>query len=388
VRLPLRLDSWQSRDSVLAAAFAAIALIPAFGQYGLVLGELPERPSDSWRVVLVLAQTLPLAGRRTAPVLCLGVVGAAFALDQCLAYPPSPAGLGVLFALYSVGAHQRRGRIAAASVSAAAYVCLSVVLTNLGSPERPWDLATFGFVLAAAWGVGDFVRTRGAAAQSRAELQARAAVFDERARLARELHDVVSHHVTGMVVQADAAAFLLPVGEQAVRGQLAGIAGAGRGALDDLRRLLDVLGTEAQSGAPQPGSLTDLTAGARRTGQSVELHEHGAPHGPAEPRLAVYRVVQEGLTNARKHASGAAVRVTVRWGTATTRVQVITVPAPGTTETGPAAPGSGRGLAGLRDRVERLGGDLHAAPAAGGGFVLEATIPFDPSEPDEDEDDA
>jgi signal transduction histidine kinase len=294
----------------------------------------------------------------------------------------------VLFALYSVGAHQRRGRIAVASVSVAAYVCLSVVLTDLGSPERPWDLTTFGFVLAAAWGLGDLVRTRGTAARSSAELQARAAVFDERARLARELHDIVSHHVTGMVVQADAAAFLLPDGEQAVRSQLAGIAGAGRGALDDLRRLLDVLGTEGQSGAPQPGPLTDLTAGARRTGQSVELHEHGAPHGPAELRLAVYRVVQEGLTNARKHAPGAAVRVTTRWGAASTRVQVITVPVPGTTQAGPAAPGSGRGLAGLRDRVERLGGDLTAAPAAGGGFALEATIPFDPSQHDEDEDDA
>jgi signal transduction histidine kinase len=118
------------------------------------------------------------------------------------------------------------------------------------------------------------------------------------------------------------------------------------------------------------------------------LHEHGAPHGPDELRLAVYRVVQEGLTNVRKHAPGAAVRVTVRWGAASVRVQVINVPAPGTTETGPAAAGSGRGLAGLRDRVERLGGDLHAAPAAGGGFVLEATIPFDPSQHDEDEDDA
>jgi signal transduction histidine kinase len=118
------------------------------------------------------------------------------------------------------------------------------------------------------------------------------------------------------------------------------------------------------------------------------LHEHGTPHGPDEPRLAVYRLVQEGLTNARKHAPGAPVRVTVRWGVASVRVQVITAAAPGTTETGPVAPGSGRGLAGLRDRVERLGGDLHAAPAAGGGFVLQATIPLNPSQHDEDEDDA
>ena len=375
MRLPFRLVSRQDRDFVLAAAFTVIALIPALDQYGLILGGLPVRAGGGWRVVLILAQALPLAGRRRFPVLCLGVVGAAFALYQCLGYAPSPAGLGVLLALYSAGAHQRRRRITVASLSVAAYACLAVVLSVLGSPEKPWELATFALVLAAPWGVGDFLRIRAAAARSSAELGARAAVFDERARLARELHDVVSHHVTGMVVQADAAAYLLPDGEQAVRGQLAGIAGAGRSALDDLRRLLDVLGS-GERGEGLAGSLSDLAAGARRSGQRVELQEHGTPHGPDELRLAVYRIVQEGLTNARKHAAGAAVRVTVRWAADGVRVRVTSGPVAGGTQAGPAAPGSGRGLAGLRERVERLGGDLHAAPSEAGGFVLAAAFPL------------
>lgn len=365
------------RDAAVAAAFAAVSLIPAFGPYGVVLGDLPTRDDDAWRVVLILGQTLPLALRRRFPAACLALVGVSFALFQALAYGPSPAGLGMLFALYSAGAYQRRRRTLMAAAVVVAFGGLAVVLTALGSPERPWQLATFGLVLAAAWGVGELVRARAEASRTRAELAARTAVLEERARLAGELHDVVSHHVTGMIVQADAAAFLVPGDGPAVRRQLAGISGAGRQALDDLRRLLDVLSPDGPAGGPPAGTIADLVDTARDTGLDVELAVDGTARGPDELHLTAYRVVQEGLTNARKHAPGAAVRVSVRWTGRDVRLVVASSAPPSVAP--PGAPSSGRGLHGLRARAERLGGTVRAEPTEAGGFVLEASLPLDPS---------
>jgi signal transduction histidine kinase len=140
-----------------------------------------------------------------------------------------------------------------------------------------------------------------------------------------------------------------------------------------------VLGPYAWTAGPTIGAIPDLVAAARKAGLDVELAEHGEAHGPDELRLAVYRVVQEGLTNARKHAWGAAVRVTVRWAAAHVRLVVATSAAGVMAGAGPRTPGSGRGLAGLRARVERLGGELRAAPTNAGGFVLEASLPLDPA---------
>jgi len=359
-------------DAAAAAALAAVALLPALRAYGVVLGELPTVPSDALHLVLVFAQTLPLAARRRAPAAVLAVVGLAFALDQALAYPPSPAGLGVLVALYSAGAHQRRSRAITVSVAAVAYIALAVVLTQLGSRERPWEFATFALVLAAAWAAGDIVRLRAASALAAAERRARDAVTHERARLARELHDVVSHHVTGMVVQADAAAFVAS-DDSPLRQQWESIAAGGRRALTDLRGLLDVLGTDAAT-SPSIGPLHDLVDDARRRGQHVTLHEEGTPTGPDELRLAVHRLVQEALTNALKHSPGGATDIAVRWGEVEVHARIVTRPA-----TLPVprrvVPGSGRGLAGLRERVRRLGGTLHAGPEPDGRFVMEASIP-------------
>nr|WP_240977876.1 histidine kinase [Planctomonas sp. JC2975] len=361
-------------DSLGAVALAVISLVPALRSYGLALGELASRPADPLHIVLILAQTLPLAARRIAPGWVLGVVGLAFALDQCLGYPASPAGLGMLFALYSAAAHLSRHRGLAITISVVAYVALAAALTWLGSREQPWDFATFALVLAAAWGVGDVVRLQMAAARTRADRAAHDAVSDERARLAGELHDVVSHHVTGMVVQADSAAFLLPADETVVRRQLESIADGGRRALADLRQLLDVLGPEGAATSPAIGDLRDLVSDAQRAGQPVVLHESGDPVGTDELRLAVYRIVQEGLTNALKHAAGASTEVRVDWGPSEVHVRLVTQ-AVGQASDGPVAPGSGRGLAGLGERVRRLDGRLRADADPSGAFVLEAVIP-------------
>lgn len=364
------------RDGLGAAVFAAVSSVPALQPYGVVLGELPVRDADAAHAVLVLAQTLPLALRRSAPASVLAVIGVAFALDQAFAYPASPAGLGVLFALYSAAAHQRRGRALSIGLGALAYAVLAVVLIRLGSREDAWGFVTFLPVLAAAWGIGELVRLGAAAARTRAQDAAHAAVAGERTRLAAELHDVVSHHVTGMVVQADAAAFLLPPDEARVREQLASIADHGRRALVDLRQLLDVLGNDAVPTGPAIGALADLVADALAAGQPVAFDEVGTPSPVDEIRLAVYRIAQEGLTNARKHAPGARTELRVSWGGPEVRIVVAT--AAETASAAPAAaavPGSGRGLDGLAERVRRLGGRFEAGPDDRGRFVLSAGIP-------------
>jgi signal transduction histidine kinase len=361
------------RDGLGAAAFAAVSLIPALQPYGVVLGELPVRDADAVHTVLVLAQTLPLALRRRAPASVLAVVGVAFGLDQSFGYPASPAGLGVLFALYSAAVHQRHGRALSIGLGVVAYAALAVALVRLGSHEDAWGFITFFPVLAAAWGIGELVRLGASAARTRAQVAARTAVADERARLAAELHDVVSHHVTGMVVQADAAAFLLPPDEVRVREQLASIGDHGRRALVDLRQLLDVLGTETAPTTPAVRALAELVAEARGAGQSAELDESGKPSAVDEVRLAVYRIAQEGLTNARKHAPGARTDLRVSWGGREVRIVVATAPPPPGAVA--ALPGSGHGLNGLAERVRRLGGAFEAGPDERGWFVLSADIP-------------
>ena len=361
-------------DGVFAAILCVFGLVPALSVYGLNLGELPTRPSDGLHLLLIAGQSLPLAARRSRPGAVLAVIGLAFALDQCRGYPPSIAGLGIVFALYSAGAHLRRARVMTAAASAAAYVMLAIALSLLGSPDHAWDFATFVVVLIAAWLLGDFVRLRAAAARVRGGEASRAAVADERARLARELHDVVSHHVTGMVVQADAAGFIVPEDQVQVSEQFASIADGGRRALADLRRLLDVLAADDTSRAPAIGPLDDLAAGARRAGQFVELHESGTPSGSDELRLAVYRIVQEGLTNARKHADGTPTEVDVEWSAEAVAVRVTSSSTDVARQSAPMVPGSGRGLAGLAERVARLGGRLDAGRDGDGAFVLAAHI--------------
>lgn len=376
-------NHWRSlnvwvRDGIGALTFAAIALIPAFSPYGVVLGGLPERDPDSWYVVLLLGQTLPLAARRVAPGVVLGIVAAAFSAHQMLAYPPSPAGLGLFFALFSVGAHQQSRRRLTVALAALGYIALAIALVYLGSTEQVWEWVAFAVVPGAAWGLGEVVRMRAAAAHDREIASAQAAVMDERARMARELHDVIGHHVTGIVVQAEAATFLLPEDEARLRHEFTAIAASGRTALKDLRQQLDLLDGASPSTSPAISALEDLVAASKATGLHVDLSEVGRPTGSDQLRLAVQRIVQEGLTNARKHAPGTPVKVEVSWQAPHVRVRVISAAArpPGDIPTRDMTSHSGRGLAGLSVRVTQLGGTISAGPNSDGDFVLEASLPI------------
>ncbi len=204
---------WHSYDAVvwdrwLAAVFTGLAFVPALSGTSPEFGDLPRRPADVLALVLMLAQTLPLAVRGRWPAACLAVVGLSFSIYESLGYPPQFGSVTLYLALYSAGAHQERFRRGLAVAASAAYVVLSTAVSVLRSPDRFADFLVFYLMLAAFWVLGAFVRQRRAEEAERRRVAAAAATAAERARIARELHDVVTHHVTAMIVQADAAQFL------------------------------------------------------------------------------------------------------------------------------------------------------------------------------------
>ncbi|MFB7247338.1 sensor histidine kinase [Streptomyces populi] len=392
---PLRapLDRWQERDAflrdgVLALALTLLAFVPTLSHIGAQIGDLPERPANELGVGLVLAQTLPLALRRRWPAACLAGVAGAFAVHQALGFATTFASVGLYLALYSAGAHQVRFRHGLAVVASVGYAVLAVVLDRLGSPQSMPDYLAFSLVLAAVWLVGSTVRTRRREEAGRRRLAAETATAAERARIARELHDVVTHHVTAMVVQADAAQFLLTSAPERVGEGLTAVSDTGRRALTELRYLLGVLEATGESAsadlaragrAPALGRVGDLVEQARGSGQPVEFGEQGERRPQSvDVELAAYRVVQEALTNAMKYATGKPTRVLLRHGDQHIGIEVTTdgpVAAPVTRKPGPAG---GRGLAGLRARVRMLDGELEAGPRPEGGFEVRATIPSKP----------
>lgn len=210
--------------------------------------------------------------------------------------------------------------------------------------------------------------------------QAQLTVLEERTRIARELHDVVAHHMSLIAVRAETAPYRLTDLPDPVRAEFVALSGAAREALVDMRRLLGVLRQDQQAGlAPQPqlSDLTNLVESARLAGVPVELSVPAVLDGvPAAVGVCAYRIVQESLSNASQHAPGAAVLVSVHHDAAAVTLRVANGPAE---EASPAGTGvrRGHGLAGMRERVALLGGSLAAGPAADGGFVVSAVLPLD-----------
>lgn len=380
-----RWDRWHRldvvvRDLPLALGFAGAAFVPALREYGTQVGELPARPLDGWAVLVIALECLPLAVRRRWPAVSVLLVSLGFVVGQVFGYH-SFAGNALGVALVSAGAHLERRRGLVAAVLSVGYVGLAVTLDRLTDAERVDEYVTFYLAMALAWGVGSWLRaTRVAEAERRLRVaeDTRAA---ERARIARDLHDVVTHHVTAMVVQAEAARYLTAAPDR-LDGTLTAITDTGRRAIGDLRHLLDVLdpGHEGAVRTPPDGGLRQLVEQTRQAGQPVELVEVGAPTpsvGPAE--RAAHRVVQESLTNALKHAHGRPTEVRVRYDdqeiTVAVRTEGPRAGARGGSSGAPAGSGSGRGLAGLRERVVTLGGELSTSRTDDGGFVVLARIP-------------
>jgi signal transduction histidine kinase len=340
--------------------------------------------------VLLACVTLPLAWRRRAPAAVLFAITGALVVASLLVSRwsgvPVEVFVAVIAAFYSVGAHceERRallGGAAALVTIAAVDFGRSGFFNGHGGP-RP--AAWLVFVV--AWLVGRDLRRRRqqiAALRERAarlererEQQALMAVGEERRRIARELHDVVAHSVSVMVVQAQAGPRLLAEPEH-VCGAFRSIEASGREALVELRRLLGVLRTSDEQVAigPQPGlgSLQSLVEQVREAGLDVELQAEGEPiRLPAGVDLSAYRIVQEALTNALKRAGEAKVEVIVRYRAFAVELEVVDnwTGAPASTN------GSGHGLIGMRERVVLYGGVLEAGPRDGGGYAVRARLPL------------
>jgi signal transduction histidine kinase len=251
----------------------------------------------------------------------------------------------------------------------------SLVTATLGS-------LAFAAMAVAVDRVGSERRARQALADQaeQTELErARLAVLEQRTRFARELHDVVAHHMSLMAIRAESAPHRLGALPEPVRAEFGSLSGSARQALADMRRLLSALRSDQPAAhAPQPGleDLPGLIGRARQAGMTVELSEPPAlDQVPPSAGLCAYRIVQEALSNAGRHAAGAPVAVSVHHDADTVTLRVTN---------GPGIPagqradghGPGHGLTGMRERVELVGGSLSAGPAPGGGFAVSAVLPL------------
>lgn len=362
------------RDLPLGVFFLVAPLLPLFHSRGTQFGGVPDRPYDALAVAAIALQSLPLAVRRRLPIVCLTLVAVGFAVDQLRGYH-SHAGSALPIALLSVGAHLEQYRRTTAAVFSVAYVLLVAEFHRRGAEETPADFVTFYLALCLAWGIGVWLRSTRLAEAERRRRVAEETRAAERSRIARELHDVVTHHVTAMVVQAEAARYLTAAPDR-LSDTLTAVTDTGRRAITDLRHLLDLLNPDHGEDARTPpvGRLLTLVEQTRRAGQPVDFTEKGTPApstGSAD--LVAYRVVQEALTNALKYAHGSRTSVQVQH---TERDITVEVSTDGSGARAGASPGgSGRGLAGLRQRVDVLGGEFSADKTPGGGFVVRARIP-------------
>jgi signal transduction histidine kinase len=346
-RIPERL-----RDLALATVLGVVALGNA----------IFHEPTSLLLIVPVALAAVALVYRRTHTLLVLVVVVVAHALTLA-------AGNGDVFplsvvAFYSAAQFLPR-RTAVGAATAGATLVLAVVLTD-GS-ERPYSSVAVVVFLAGAFVVGDNARVR---RERQAEV-ARQAVADERARIARELHDVVTHNVSVMVVQAAAGNDVFEERPDRAREALQAVEETGRRALGELRSLLHVVGAED---APQPGlaRLDALVEQVRRTGIGVDLTVEGTPRElPAPVDVSAYRVVQESLTNTLKHARASRARVRIGYGRDGLELEVADDGVGATSTEG------GRGLAGMRERVALLGGELSARTTPGGGFTVVVRVPLE-----------
>ncbi|NED37773.1 histidine kinase [Streptomyces sp. SID8499] len=376
-RLPV-----SSRDLPLGLLLLVASALPGFRGNGTSVGDVATRPLDALAAAALALECLPLALRRRSPALGLALVSLGFCLDQLRGYHTF-AGTALPIALLSAGAHLHRHRRGTAVLFSVAYVPLAVTLAHTGrGGERASGFVTFYLALALAWGVGAWLRADRATEAERRRRVADDTRAEERTRIARELHDIVTHHVTAMVVQAEAARYLTAVPER-LDETLSAVTDTGRQAITDLRHLLDLLepshgpgrstGRGAEPRTPAAGALRTLVEQARRAGQPVEFTEEGTPAVSAgSADLVAYRVVQEALTNALKYDHGGLTTVRVRH---TDKEITVDIGTDGTGSPAASPGGGGRGLAGLRARVDVLGGDFDAGARAGGGFAVRARIP-------------
>jgi signal transduction histidine kinase len=378
------LYAWVRRHPSLVDGVLALVLCTI----GSLMG--PGRHVQS--APFALALVIPVVFRRKHPVGAFAAATAVGAVQVLLGVRPNMADLAIVVLLYTLAAYRPRQ----ISVSG-----LVVCLLGSAAAVARWQPAGLGLLdwmmvgsimfagpSLLAWVVGDSMRyrrgyyasleERAARLERERDAQAQIAAAAERARIARELHDVVAHNVSVMVVQADGASYALDSEPEKARQALAAIAGTGRQALAEMRRLLGVLRSDdGETGlAPLPGiaQLGELLQQTRATGLAVAFAVEGVP-GPLPDgvALAAYRIVQESLTNTRKHGGPrACAKVTLRYCEDALVLRIVD----DGRGAAAAADGGGHGMTGMRERVALYGGTLRAGPRPGGGYHVIARLPL------------
>ncbi|WP_225097207.1 sensor histidine kinase [Streptomyces sp. CoH27] len=398
-----RLYDFLRRHPIWVDTFWAVVL---FGLSGVSVVNLSGTPGHHGTIATGMAVSVVLcvvvALRRRYPEPMLLVACATGLAQLALDIETTVADFAMLVIAYTVAALGARwaSRLA---------LCVSLVAATLAQIRWPAEHAgilgqaaitvfqTVPFAL--AWVLGDSMRTRrayfaqleerAARLEKEREAQAKVAVAAERARIARELHDVVAHNVSVMVVQADGAAYVLDAAPDQAKKALETISSTGRQALAEMRRLLGVLRTgEHQEGGeyvPQPDveQIDELIEQCRSSGLPVDFKVEGTPRPlPSGVELTAYRIVQEALTNTRKHGgpnAGASVRLVYFDDGLGLLVEDDGKGAPHELYEEGGADGQGHGLIGMRERVGMVGGTLDAGPRPGGGFRISALLPLKPA---------
>jgi signal transduction histidine kinase len=375
-------------DALLALALAGTA------QYEIWAGPLFDDGIPGPRLpnaVLLLLITVPLAWRRRAPTVVLALVLASVGLQISLIdearsdQPPFQHWVALLIVFYSLGAHAERRRAIVAGALGGGAIVVGDLVDLVSGGAGLEDTMPAWFMLAAAYGVGFALRGqrvqstllahRAERLEQEREQKARLAVAEERVRIARELHDVVAHAISVIVVQAQAGQRVLEGEQASAREALGSIETTGRQALVEMRRLLGILRKEDRelALAPRPSLvyLEVLAERVREAGLPVELYVEGEAR-PLAPGvdLSAYRIVQEALTNALKHAGPASAQVVVRYRAEEVELEI--------SDDGRGAVDGregGHGLVGMRERAALVGGEVESGTNGGRGFTVRAWLP-------------
>jgi signal transduction histidine kinase len=353
-------------DVLLAAVLTVLTVVTLTGQ--------PGRPSP-WAIVLAVLSVAPLALRQRLPVSTMLAIIAAIAVASLAGYTDLPSGgIGLLVAMFSVATLRTR-QVAAAMFTASAGLLALVYWT--ARDDLVWSqIVQAELIVAGAWVLGEGTR-RWARRSELLAAKAERAVADERVRIARELHDILAHHMSVISLQAGLAEYVLDSDQPTARKAIGTVADTGREAMLEMRRLLDVLRVERDDQpdlSPQPGlaMLDELIARTRTAGPAVTVLVSGPSRPlPPGPDLCAYRMVQESLTNVLKHAGPAGAQVALEYGPRTLMIRV--------TNDGPPvrAYSESHGIRGMRERAELYGGVLTAGPRPSGGFAVALRLPLE-----------
>ncbi|MGY0485865.1 sensor histidine kinase [Streptomyces sp. WG-D5] len=384
-------------DGFWAAILLGMSVVAGSG-----VGGNPPRGNEAALIVTSVMLSVVVTLRRRMPERMLVLAAVAGLAQLVFDVETMPADFAMLVIVYTVAANGARW---ASRVALAGGLC-AAPLAQLRWPETQGStlgqIAVVVFTsvpFALSWVLGDSLRTRRAylaqleeranRLEKEREAQSKVAVAAERARIARELHDVVAHNVSVMVVQADGAAYVLDQAPEQAKKALETISGTGRQALAEMRRLLGVLRTgeheEAGEYVPQPDveQIEELVEQVRTAGLPVDFKVEGTPRPlPSGVELTAYRIVQEALTNTRKHGgpnAGASVRLVYFDDGLGLLVEDDGKGAPHELYEDGGADGRGHGLIGMRERVGMVGGTLDAGPRPGGGFRISVLLPLKPA---------